>query len=303
MPPADQSKKKKAAKKSSNNKKHSLSSKKSKKTANSNPKSQKKPVGKIESRYNSTDFDYISDKDLNDWNSEKKIEENKKNAQKNKNDALENSEISFRGKLMQMFAPTEPKELIKHQTHPLEEAQTKGYIPQDYTYIQMRLNLEDISEEFSKELEQYRISGIKIRKASMQDLPIFVKLYNRAFMRGSDPWSPATEDQFKEILAHETTVVLIASIGEEDVGFIIIDLEENPNNENGGKTGVICGLGTDPRWQRRGIARFLGMAAWDYFKQRDVKELRCEVYENNRPSYNLIKSLHFEEVGKKVYQF
>jgi len=260
----------------------------------------RKPVGKIESRFTSSDFDYLSNSDFNDSPVKKEDEELKYQVQKNRDEAVKARDLPFRGKLLQLFAPTDAKELIKYQAHPLEEAEVKGYIPQDYTYIQMRLDIEDITEKFSNELEQYRISGIKIRKATIEDLSIFVKLYNRAFMRGSDPWSPASEPQFKEILSHESTVVLIASIEEEDVGFIIIDLEEDPKI---GKVGIICGLGTDPRWQRRGIARFLGIASWDYFKQRNVKELRCEVYENNKPSYNLIKSLHFQEVGKKVYQF
>ena len=170
--------------------------------------------------------------------------------------------------------------------------------PQDYVYIQMKLILDHLPPEFLEEIEAFRLSGITIRKASKDDLTIFVKLYNRAFMRGSDPWSPATEAQFVDILNHKTSVVLIAESHGEDVGFIITDLEgENQD------IGVICGLGTDPRWQRHGIGRYLGIASWDYFRKLHVKELRCEVFEDNQPSYNLIKGLHFQEYGKKVYKF
>ena len=253
----------------------------------------KKPTGKVETRY---DFDYVTNEDITDHDNDQDTQ--KQHAQANKTEALESEVSPFRGKLMRLFSqPTQTKILIKHQAHPVDEAATEIYIPQDYKYIQMRLNIEKISEEFAQELEEYRISGIKIRKAKMDDLSMFVKLYNRAFMRGSDPWSPVTEDQFKEILGHEATVVLIASMSNEDVGFIITDLEEE------GKVGIICGLGTDPRWQRRGIARYLGIASWDYFQNLQVKELRCEVYENNQPSYKLISSLHFEEYGTKTYQF
>ncbi|MHA1611451.1 MAG: GNAT family N-acetyltransferase, partial [Promethearchaeota archaeon] len=220
-------------------------------------------VGKVEDRY---DFDYVTNEDLTD--------KKKKRAQVNKDEALgaSSSETPFRGKLMRLFSPP-AKTLIKHQTRQKEKTITKPYVPQDYNYIQMRLNIENISEDFAQELEEYRISGIQIRKATMDDLSIFVKIYNRAFMRGSDPWSPVTEDQFVDILDHKTTVVLIASILNEDVGFIITDLEEE------GKVGIICGLGTDPRWQRRGVAKYLGIASWDYFQNLKVKELRCEVYE------------------------
>lgn len=265
-------------------------------------KNSKKPVGKVENRFSSDSFDYVREEELEcNEEEEKKDEEAKQAAQTNKDETLEHygseGERQFQGKLRRLFVPTDAKDLIKHQAHPVEESDETGYIPEDYTYIQMKLNIEHISEEFSQELEEYRISGIQIRRATMADLEIFVKLYNRAFMRGSDPWSPATEDQFSEIMKHENTVILIASVQHEDVGFIITDLEEN------GEVGVICGLGVDPRWQRRGIARYLGIASWDYFRNLNVKELQCEVYEKNQPSYKLIKSLHFKEYGKKIYQF
>ena len=155
-----------------------------------------------------------------------------------------------------------------------------------------------VYSQFKEELEVYRVGGIGIRKANNEDIGVFVKLYNRAFMRGLDPWSPATEKQFYEILNHKNTVVLIASTQGQDVGFIITDLEGSSN-----EIGVICGLGVDPRYQRRGIARFLGIAAWDYFRKRNVIELQCEVYESNSPSFQLIQSLHFEEFGRKMYKF
>ncbi|MHA1674352.1 MAG: GNAT family N-acetyltransferase [Promethearchaeota archaeon] len=252
-----------------------------------------KSTGKVESHYS---FDYVTKDDITDNDTQKK------RAHVNRNEALGSEVSPFRGKLMRMFSPpVQKKTLIKHQARIPDEVSTYGstepYIPQNYKYLQMRLNIENISEEFAQELEEYRISGIQIRKAEMEDLEVFVKIYNRAFMRGSDPWSPVTAEQFSDILKHKTTIVLIASILNEDVGFIITDLEE------AGKIGIICGLGTDPRWQRRGIARYLGIAAWDYFSKILVKELRCEVYENNKPSYKLIKSLHFEEYGTKTYQF
>ncbi|MHA1274891.1 MAG: GNAT family N-acetyltransferase, partial [Promethearchaeota archaeon] len=66
--------------------------------------------------------------------------------------------------------------------------------------------------------------------------------------------------------------------------------------------GIIAGLGVLPRFQRKGLGKILGMAAWDLFKKKGVKELRCEVYIENKSSYNFIKSLGFEEYEKKVYK-
>ena len=64
----------------------------------------------------------------------------------------------------------------------------------------MKLNIQNISQEILDELEMYQLSGIVIKRANLEDVDIFVKLYNRAFMRGQDPWSPATEKQFENIL-------------------------------------------------------------------------------------------------------
>ncbi len=249
-------------------------------------KKKKKTTGKVDEHYWDS-IDLLSDNDREEYYSSKSLDSK---ATKMKKEALNNEKSEFQGKLRRIFFPDEYK-----------EPQKKEYVPKDYIYIQMRLNIEKISQEFLKELEEYRLSGISIRKCDENDLPIFVKLYNRSFMRGADPWSPATIDQFREILKNKTTVVLIASKSSEDVGFIIIDIEREDHDRD---IGFIAGLGTDPRWQRQGIARYLGIASWDYFRNKfSFKELRCEVYEKNLPSYNLIKSLHFEDYGKKTYQF
>ena len=249
-------------------------------------KKKKNTTGKVDEHYWDS-MDLLSDNDREEYYSSKSSDSK---ATKMKNEALHNEKSEFQGKLRKIFFPDEYK-----------EPQKEEYIPKDYVYIQMRLNIESLSKEFLKELEEYHLSGITIRKCEESDLPVFVKLYNRSFMRGSDPWSPATIGQFRTILIHETTIVLIASKSGEDVGFIIIDKETDDNER---EIGVIAGLGTDPRWQRQGIARYLGIASWDYFRNNfNFVELRCEVYEKNLPSYNLIKSLHFEEYGKKTYKF
>ena len=65
---------------------------------------------------------------------------------------------------------------------------------------------------------------------------------------------------------------------------------------------IIAGLGIIPRFQRKGLGTVLGMAAWNYFKEADVKELKCEVYIDNITSYTFISSLGFEEYDTTVYK-
>ena len=45
----------------------------------------------------------------------------------------------------------------------------------------------------------------------------------------------------------------------------------------------------------------LGVGAWELFMEQEVQEIRCEVYTNNKKSYNFITSLGFEEYDMKVY--
>ena len=80
-------------------------------------------------------------------------------ATKMKKEALHSEKSEFQGKLRRIFFPDEYK-----------EPQKKEYEPKDYIYIQMKLNIEKISPEFLKELEEYRLSGISIRKCNEEDL-------------------------------------------------------------------------------------------------------------------------------------
>ena len=224
-----------------------------------------------------------------------------------------------KGKIQQIIFVRQSQSLMKqHQIRSSGQETTVEVVPdKEYAYVQMRLDVKNVSEQLTNELRAYRLTGIKTRRATQEDVEIVTKLYNRSFMVGSDPWSPATTMQFSEIIANDVNIIFVAKKLGEDVGFIIVCLEgEVPIKINGEcedlpnlpkrpepNIGVICGLGTDPRWQRKGIARFLGVVAWDYLCKKNLNELRCEVYENNRPSYRLIKSLHFEECGTKKYTF
>jgi ribosomal protein S18 acetylase RimI-like enzyme len=179
-----------------------------------------------------------------------------------------------------------------------EEIKKKKDTEKAYKYIQMRLDLVKITPQYVAQLDSYRLSSLRIRKAEEKDINSIVRIYNRSFMMGADPWSPASVEEFIKIFHFGKTVMLIASFQNTDVGFIIIDLEGEHD-----EFGVIAGLAIDPSYQRRGIGHFLGVAAWDYFRKFNLKELRCEVYANNKPSYRLIKGLSFEEYGEKSYVF
>ncbi|TFG25290.1 MAG: N-acetyltransferase [Promethearchaeota archaeon] len=167
-------------------------------------------------------------------------------------------------------------------------------------YIQLKLPVEKITKEFEIEITKKVATNFlnaKIRSATKEDLESVVQMYNRSWMTSCTPFSPISIDTLKKILEYPETTILIARAYGIDAGFIILDLE-GPNKE----FGVIAGLGVIPRFQRKGLGTVLGMAGWNHFKDLGVKELRCEVYHENKVSYDFIRSLGFEECGEKVYK-
>lgn len=166
-------------------------------------------------------------------------------------------------------------------------------------YIQMKLPVEKITSEFEAVIInniEHSVIKADIREANLEDLETVVYLYNRSWMTSSTPYTPITIETLKKIASYQETRILIARVYGTDGGFVILDLE-GPNKEYG----IIAGLGVIPRFQRKGLGKILGMAAWKYFKKIGVKELRCEVYHENNASHQFISSLGFEECGVQVY--
>lgn len=93
-----------------------------------------------------------------------------------------------------------------------------------------------------------------------------------------------------KLLINSAYVFLIAKVDNFDCAFAFIYLT-GYNKE----IGIIELLGVIPELQHKGLDTIIGMACWDYFKIKRVKELRCKVFFNNEISYSFIKALGFEE--------
>ena len=167
-------------------------------------------------------------------------------------------------------------------------------------YIQMKLLVSNITTEFEESLTkkvENNILKAKIREANEGDLPSVKYLYDRSWLTSQTPFSAITVSSLKTIWEYPETIILIAKVYGSDAGFAILDCE-GENQE----IGVIAGMGIIPRFQRKGLGTVIGMAAWTYFKNRGVQELRCEVYKGNTVSYQFIKSIGFKEFDKKTYK-
>lgn len=167
------------------------------------------------------------------------------------------------------------------------------------TYIQMKLPVNDITPEFEAKVKakvRKNFLNAKIREATRKDLPKVMQIHNRAWLTANEPFRPIELDSLEKIYKYPETEILIAKVYGKDGGFIILD-REGMNNE----IGVIAGLGVLPRYQRKGLGTVLAVAAWNYFKEKEVEELRCEVYEDNHVSYDFIESLGFKEYDRVTY--
>ncbi|MFX0006428.1 MAG: GNAT family N-acetyltransferase [Promethearchaeota archaeon] len=169
-------------------------------------------------------------------------------------------------------------------------------------YIQMRLPVDKITTEFETKLKEkieHNIVKANIREATNEDLDSLKHIYNRAWLTSNTPFRPITKTDLKKILEYPETVFLIGKIYGTDASFLLLDFE-GENKE----FAIIAALAVIPRFQRRGVGTILGMASWQYLKEHfpNVKEVRCEVYKDNKVSYSFIKGLGFEEYDTKIYK-
>ena len=169
-------------------------------------------------------------------------------------------------------------------------------------YIQMRLPVDKITKSFEDKLKnkiEYNIIQAIIRQAKKEDLDSLKKIYNRAWLTSNTPFRPITKTDLLKILKAPDNVFLIAKVYGIDAAFVLLDFE-GENNE----FAIIAALAVIPRFQRRGLGKILGVYIWNFLKQNynNVREIRAEVYKDNKVSYAFIEGIGFEEYERRVYR-
>jgi ribosomal protein S18 acetylase RimI-like enzyme len=183
----------------------------------------------------------------------------------------------------------------KHKDKAIDEIKDEIF-EEGLVYIQLKLPVNRLTKKFADSIKakiQQDYIHADIREATEADLERIMNLYNKAWLTASTPFRPITVDLLTKIFEDPDTIFLIAEVDGIDAGFAILDFEDD--------LGSIEALGVIPSFQRKGLGTVIGVAAWDYFKKKNVKELRCEVYKDNDISYKFIKRMGFEEYGKNVY--
>ena len=189
-----------------------------------------------------------------------------------------------------MVSDFEIKPLIHQNNSEIDEIKSKKKI---FGFIQLKLDIDFITKEFEDITnERIKQKGFipKIKNANYTDIPSILNLYNRSFMTANTPLEKITIENLEELYDIPEVSIYIAKVYGLPAGFMILDFE-GKNNEYG----FITALGITPRFQNKGVGLALGLKAWNHFKEKNVKELRCEVYYQNERSISFLKSLRFQE--------
>lgn len=163
----------------------------------------------------------------------------------------------------------------------------------------LKLPIEKITSEFEKKFRERLKSyseNPKIRQIMEKDYESIVDIYNRAYRNLHAKILPITIDIIKDMNEDPESIILVAEMGSNIAGLIILEFE-GPNDE----FVTITDWAVSPRFRRKGIGTRLCIAAWEYFKPKRIKEIRCEVYVNNPVAFNFIKSMGFEEIRTDYY--
>ncbi|MFX0058986.1 MAG: GNAT family N-acetyltransferase [Candidatus Hodarchaeota archaeon] len=174
----------------------------------------------------------------------------------------------------------------------------KYNVQDNYKYIQMSLPVQDITRQFEASLTEKIENNIihaDVREAKPVDLDSIIELHDKSWKSAPMPYHQLNKEKILKLFDDPEIKFLIAGVDSIDSGFIVLYFTGDKN-----EIGVIAGLGVIPELQRKGLGTILGMAAWDYFKKRDVKELRCKIYKDNKISYNFVKNLGFREYEGEI---
>ncbi len=182
----------------------------------------------------------------------------------------------------------------------LEKEEEKETPKERYKFYVLKMTWDqglDAIKELEKKIENDDfLKQVEIRNLNPDiDSQNFIRAYNRAFITAPDPYRSLSISDVEHFDPKSTFVAILYG---KIIGFIFLTIE--PLIKQGithGNQGVIAGLGVDPRYRRKKIAFLLAAKAAQFFADHEVLELVCEVYHENKVSYNFIKNFGMTLTG------
>lgn len=126
----------------------------------------------------------------------------------------------------------------------------------------------------------------------------FQMLYNTIFFTSPDPTREISRSDAESFPAERT---FIAWLYNKMVGFIYLTIEDDPL-ETGETVGAIGGVGVLSMKRGKKIGAKLLERAINFFKDKEVSKLICEVYEKNADSLRMFRGLGMVIVGEMILE-
>ena len=104
-----------------------------------------------------------------------------------------------------------------------------------------------------------------------------------------------------DVQAFPSNRTFIATLWHTFAGFVYLTKEKDPLG-TGEEVGAIAGIGLLPKYRGRKIGLQLLRHSINYFKDKGIEKLICEVYEHNEASLSMFKNLGMEIVGKMILE-
>lgn len=172
-----------------------------------------------------------------------------------------------------------------------------------HTFYRLESPFEDVLEQVKKFEEKIANSpsakSVIIRNIVHPEDDInFMFLYNAIFIAAPDPSRMVTLEDVQSFPSDRT---LLATLWHTFAGFVYLTIEKDPLGSEA-LVGAIGGIGVLPKFRGRKIGLQLLKYSIDYFKNKGIEKLICEVYEHNEASLKMFQSLGMKIVGHMILE-
>jgi ribosomal protein S18 acetylase RimI-like enzyme len=138
------------------------------------------------------------------------------------------------------------------------------------------------------------MSTISIRTANLSDLETLLE-FEQGVIKAERPLDPFLGDgklsyyNIPELITAENSHLIVALVGEELVGSGYLTIEDSSHYHKNPKHGYIGFIFVKPAFRGKRISSLILASLKDWGKEKDLKELRLDVYSNNADA---LKSYH-----------